>query len=484
MPKRIDVTFFSRWRCCLFLLTLLSQSQAHALHLPTPPQAGATAARAGVCVVKYRDRILVVQDRLSSRFGITGGLVDPGETPAEAALRELWEETGYRGKIVRYLGRWDKADVFSCRTKTTLVAQKGSNQVDILRADNLGNEIINARLIAIDQLPRHEQRFPEQYAWVAERWSHLANSPVRWRKNFAKGSRALHVQELPLIRALQQQLAGATWLHGVNLLGHHLLHFALLPLVIGLFGWQRVRPRLFAMLWLGLGIEILKESFNWPRPFHLDPHLASDAVQGFGMPSGYPAAAWLFFGAAFMERWPHHRRAGVLAALLIACGVGLARVWLGVHFISDVLAGLLLGGLALSLHRYWNRVLRKTHGWFYFSFCVIVTLWTLSPQVAALGAFGAGLTLGGYFTPRTVLRPTRQFDWQLASIAYLGGVALLLLVWQIEASNPYSLIILLSYLVLCGAQGLWLAVGIPWTKVWLCRHQPSAAHPEALPPAS
>ena len=35
---------------------------------------------------------------------IPGGMVDPGEKPEEAALRELLEETGYRAREVRKLG--------------------------------------------------------------------------------------------------------------------------------------------------------------------------------------------------------------------------------------------------------------------------------------------------------------------------------------------------------------------------------------------
>lgn len=57
---------------------------------------------AGGLVIR-EDEVLLVKDRYG-RWTLPKGHVEPGETDEEAALREIREETGVRGKILRPLG--------------------------------------------------------------------------------------------------------------------------------------------------------------------------------------------------------------------------------------------------------------------------------------------------------------------------------------------------------------------------------------------
>jgi ADP-ribose pyrophosphatase YjhB (NUDIX family) len=62
------------------------------------PLVGAEAA------VFRGDAILLIQRADNGLWAMPGGLVDVGETAAEGAVRELWEEAGVRGMATRLLG--------------------------------------------------------------------------------------------------------------------------------------------------------------------------------------------------------------------------------------------------------------------------------------------------------------------------------------------------------------------------------------------
>ncbi len=60
-----------------------------------------------VALTRHEELVMVRQFRHGTRtmtLEIPGGLVDPGESPADAAARELLEETGYRAGRLTSLG--------------------------------------------------------------------------------------------------------------------------------------------------------------------------------------------------------------------------------------------------------------------------------------------------------------------------------------------------------------------------------------------
>ena len=110
---------------------------------------------------------------------------------------------------------------------------------------------------------------------------------------------------------------------------------------------------------------ILKSAFHRARP---DGDWLT-AVQGYSFPSGHALGAVLFYGTLAylgvrLYRMPGDRPVRrylfVSVCAAVVFWVGVARVYLGVHFLSDVLGGCSTGVFWLSLclasvHRLWPR---------------------------------------------------------------------------------------------------------------------------------
>ncbi|WED76337.1 phosphatase PAP2 family protein [Aeromonas allosaccharophila] len=452
----------------LLLLTLVVVVPAVSAELAAPS--------AAACAIRHQDQLLLVQDRISSRYSLSGGYIDGGESPQQAALRELYEETGLHGEIVEDLGRWQKAQVFACRTLEAIVAQQDTAFVSILKAPNLGGEILNARLIAVDKLPREQRRFPDQLDWLQSRLDKVPESEVRWQADFVAQGNALHQVEIPLMMRLQQWLGPDVWWLSVsNLFGSGGFQLALIPLLLPLLGWARLRQLLFAMLWLGLLVQAGKEGIGWPRPFHLQPLLATQSAQGFGMPSGHTASALLFWGALLGWLWPTHRWRALSLALLLALTTGLARVWLGGHFISDVAVGLLIGALLLAVRPYWRLDLRASAWGLLIAAALVCAGLSQSAHLAGIGLAALGLGLGGRVT---LVRD--GYPPLLTGAVVLAGMLLMAAgAWALPLLTSSSLAILLGQFVLFFGLGLWLSAGLWWILSFLkCDTRPKGNCPD------
>jgi undecaprenyl-diphosphatase len=136
----------------------------------------------------------------------------------------------------------------------------------------------------------------------------------------------------------------------------------------GLYGLSRrgvagVR-RSEALVWLGaiLGGRLLslwlKGIYHRERPPVLHRLVVEDS---YSFPSGHSTFAAVFFtmlavvlARLMPPRWRWLRAASVGVCLVLAVLVGMSRIWLGVHYPTDVIGGLLLGFgwvLAVTLAR-------------------------------------------------------------------------------------------------------------------------------------
>jgi len=128
------------------------------------------------------------------------------------------------------------------------------------------------------------------------------------------------------------------------------------PVIIFIFWWidEKKGFRLGILMLLSAWINgLVKYTFKQPRPFNFDPSLGLAYEATYGAPSGHaqfslcfwvPVAAWLAGGK------PGRRRVVVWsAAIFFLLLIGFTRLYLGVHFPTDLLAGWALGAIILFL---------------------------------------------------------------------------------------------------------------------------------------
>ena len=119
------------------------------------------------------------------------------------------------------------------------------------------------------------------------------------------------------------------------------------------------RRELILFIWVVIGSVLLNETlkliFHRARPML---HRIVDA-NGFSFPSGHSMAAFSLYGVVAFLLWRHistsyGRVMLILLSIVMIITIGVSRIYLGVHYPSDVLGGFLASGswLAVSIWFY------------------------------------------------------------------------------------------------------------------------------------
>jgi undecaprenyl-diphosphatase len=122
-------------------------------------------------------------------------------------------------------------------------------------------------------------------------------------------------------------------------------------LLVLYFGLRhRAEAVLFLAVMAGSGIlnQAFKLSFHRLRP---DFHRLIE-ITGYSFPSGHSMSAFAFYGILTFLLWRHvpsrpGRTLVILIGTAMTLAIGLSRVYLGVHYPSDVIGGFLAGGFWL-----------------------------------------------------------------------------------------------------------------------------------------
>ncbi|RPJ28881.1 MAG: phosphatase PAP2 family protein [Chloroflexi bacterium] len=140
---------------------------------------------------------------------------------------------------------------------------------------------------------------------------------------------------------------------------------------------------------------IFKLLFAGPRPYWISSQVqALSAENSFGIPSGHAqdaAALWGAMASGLNKRWAW------ITAFIIAILIGFSRLYLGMHFVHDVISGWLVGYAILFVFlRFWDPVAAwlkmKTLGQ------QVIIAFLISLFMIAIGIL-ASIRLDGYVFP-------------------------------------------------------------------------------------
>lgn len=164
-------------------------------------------------------------------------------------------------------------------------------------------------------------------------------------------------------------------------LGSHPFYFMIASIIFWCYSKKTGIRAMYVILFSVFLSVFAKNIFAMPRP---PEHLHKTAIEGFGLPSGHAQASASFWG--YLGKISNDKKiifTGAAAVILIS----LSRVYLGVHYAGDVIAGIFFGVfIALAFLRAESYIIKVSR---VKKYCLAV----MFPSVLMIFAAVSGITI-------------------------------------------------------------------------------------------
>ena len=261
----------------------------------------------------------------------------------------------------------------------------------------------------------------------------------------------------------------------LTFMGNEAFYLLFMPLVYWCID-RRTGAGLFILLLFSAYLNgVAKIIADQPRPFNYDPRVKALVHSGGGgLPSGHTQNAVVIWG--YLAAASGNTIGWIIAGFLMI-GIPLSRIYLGVHFPTDIFGGYLLGAPILILFlwlapRLEKWLVLKGFAWqLAMSLVLPMILIFLNPAgnryVLSMIAALMGVSAGFVLERRFVRFDSHGLLWQRAT-RYLLGVSILFGLWgglriAFSTMEPAALLRFIRYTLV----GLWGGFGAPWLFVRL-----------------
>jgi len=245
-------------------------------------------------------------------------------------------------------------------------------------------------------------------------------------------------------------------------------YLAMLPILWWSVSW-RLAVRLFVALVVSACLNtLLKDTIELPRPFLYADVMNLRAPSSYSFPSGHAQHAAVFWGVLTLQVGKLWMVPLAVAATFLT---GVSRIYLGVHFPTDVLAGWCLGAaLAWAYHSSFDKMSRWASE-LPFSRQLVLSLVVPAVTSFVLASTNATIALGGLagalsglaIAERDSLYPKDESEsvgWSWLVIGLLGLPFFFLLIPRSSMPDPSTLRGFYLWLAFA-AVGLWVSLLVP-----------------------